>query len=131
MVNKLPQDPIDEPPPEQVMSPEESDALTASFEQAIAQDDQRHYCLRLFVAGATPRSIQALERLKLLCETHLQGRYELEVIDVYQSPSALGADNIVAIPTLVKQLPLPLRRIVGDLSDTEKVLKGLDLIAKE
>nr|WP_239124686.1 circadian clock KaiB family protein [Leptolyngbya sp. CCY15150] len=111
--------------------PEESAALTASFEQAIAHDEQQHYLLRLFVAGATPRSIQALERLKSLCETHLQGRYELEVIDIYQAPSALGADNIVAIPTLVKQLPLPLRHIVGDLSDTEKVLKGLDLIPKE
>ena len=131
MVNDLPQDSMNEPPPEQSISSAESDALTASFEQAIAHDEQQHYLLRLFVAGATPRSIQALERLKSLCETHLQGRYELEVIDIYQAPSALGADNIVAIPTLVKQLPLPLRHIVGDLSDTEKVLKGLDLIPKE
>ncbi|HEY9814989.1 MAG TPA: circadian clock KaiB family protein [Candidatus Obscuribacterales bacterium] len=131
MVNDLPQDPMNDLLPDQAVSPEESDALTASFEQAIAHDDQQHYLLRLFVAGATPRSIQALERLKSLCETYLQGRYELEVIDIYQAPSALGADNIVAIPTLVKQLPLPLRHIVGDLSDTEKVLKGLDLIPKE
>ena len=131
MVNDLPQDPMNKLPPDQAVLPEESAALTASFEQAIAHDEQQHYLLRLFVAGATPRSIQALERLKSLCETHLQGRYELEVIDIYQAPSALGADNIVAIPTLVKQLPLPLRHIVGDLSDTEKVLKGLDLIPKE
>jgi circadian clock protein KaiB len=131
MVNDLPQDPMNELLPDQAVSPEESAALTASFEQAIAHDEQQHYLLRLFVAGATPRSIQALERLKSLCETYLQGRYELEVIDIYQAPSALGADNIVAIPTLVKQLPLPLRHIVGDLSDTEKVLKGLDLIPKE
>ena len=130
MVNELPHPPMDEQPPEQSVSPEESDTLTASFEQAIANDERQQYRLRLFVAGATPRSIQALERLKLLCETHLQGRYELEVIDIYQTPSALGVDNVVAIPTLVKQLPLPLRRIVGDLSDTEKVLKGLDLIPK-
>ncbi|WP_323353931.1 circadian clock KaiB family protein [Leptolyngbya sp. CCNP1308] len=131
MMHDLPQDSINESHPEQAVSPEESDALTASFEQAIAHDDRQHYRLRLFVAGATPRSIQALERLKRLCETHLQGRYELEVIDVYQSPSALGVDNVVAIPTLVKQLPLPLRRIVGDLSDTEKVLRGLDLVPTE
>ncbi len=131
MVNDLPQDPMNKLLPDQAVLPEESAALTASFEQAIAHDEQQHYLLRLFVAGATPRSIQALERLKSLCETHLQGRYELEVIDIYQAPSALGADNIVAIPTLVKQLPLPLRHIVGDLSDTEKVLKGLDLIPKE
>lgn len=131
MVNDLPQDPMNELLLGQAVLPEESAALTASFEQAIAYDEQQHYLLRLFVAGATPRSIQALERLKSLCETYLQGRYELEVIDIYQAPSALGADNIVAIPTLVKQLPLPLRHIVGDLSDTEKVLKGLDLIPKE
>lgn len=121
---------MDEAPPEPTVSPEESDALTASFEEAIAVGAQQHYRLRLFLAGATPRSIQALERLKHLCETYLQGRYELEVIDVYQAPSALGADNVVAIPTLVKQLPPPLRNIVGDLSDTEKVLKGLDIIPK-
>ncbi|MGB3519162.1 MAG: circadian clock KaiB family protein [Elainellaceae cyanobacterium] len=131
MVNDLPQDPMNELLLGQAVLPEESAALTASFEQAIAYDEQQHYLLRLFVAGATPRSIQALERLKSLCETYLQGRYELEVIDIYQAPSALGADNIVAIPTLVKQLPLPLRHIVGDLSDTEQVLKGLDLIPKE
>ncbi|PZV03141.1 MAG: thiol-disulfide isomerase [Leptolyngbya sp.] len=131
MVNDLPQDPRNELFPEPPALPEESDALTASFEQAIANDEQQHYRLRLFVAGATPRSIQALERLKSLCETYLQGRYELEVIDIYQSPAALAVDNVVAIPTLVKQLPLPLRRIVGDLSDTEKVLKGLDLVPKD
>ncbi len=131
MVNDSFQDPMNKPPPEQAVSPAESDALMASFEQGLTQDDRQHYRLRLFVAGATPRSIQALERLKRLCETHLQGRYELEVIDIYQSPSALGVDHVVAIPTLVKQLPLPLRHIVGDLSDTEKVLKGLDLVPTE
>ena len=130
-MHDLPQDSMNEPPPQQAISPEESNALTASFEQAIAYDEQRCYRLRLFVAGATPRSIQALERLKRLCENHLQGRYELEVIDIYQFPSALEAANVVAIPTLVKQLPLPLRRIVGNLSDTEKVLKGLDLVPTE
>ena len=131
MVNDSAQDSMNKLPPEQAVSPEENDALTARFERAIAHDEQKHYRLRLFVAGATPRSIQALERLKQLCEIHLQGRYELEVIDVYQSPLSLGADNVVAIPTLVKQLPLPLRLIVGDLSDTEKVLRGLDLVPKE
>lgn len=138
MVSNIPQDDPNEPPQRQppgqpqgqIVPLDDSDDLTASFEQAIAEGDQQHYCLRLFVAGATPRSIQALERLNLLCETYLQGRYELEVIDIYQAPSALEADNVVAIPTLVKQLPPPLRNIVGDLSDTEKVLKGLDIIPK-
>jgi circadian clock protein KaiB len=120
----------DRPQDEQVISPEASDAMTASFEQAIANQDQQHYSLRLYIAGATSRSRQALENLKAVCETHLQGRYELEVIDVYQCPLQMERDRVVAIPTLVKKLPLPLRHIIGDLSNTEKVLVGLDLIPK-
>ncbi len=112
-------------------SSENSDTSAMSFEQAMTEQNQQHYYLRLFIAGATPRSIKALERLKELCETYLQERYELEVIDVYQLPAELDIENVVAIPTLVKKLPLPLRRIVGDLSDTEKVLKGLDIIPKD
>ncbi|MEY3297857.1 MAG: hypothetical protein RLZZ597_1117 [Cyanobacteriota bacterium] len=112
-------------------SSENSDTSAMSFEQAMTEQSQQHYYLRLFIAGATPRSIKALERLKELCETHLQERYKLEVIDVYQLPAELDIENVVAIPTLVKKLPLPLRRIVGDLSDTEKVLKGLDIIPKD
>lgn len=110
---------------------ENSDTSAMSFEQAMTEQNQQHYYLRLFIAGATPRSIKALERLKELCETYLQERYELEVIDVYQLPAELDIENVVAIPTLVKKLPLPLRRIIGDLSDTEKVLKGLDIIPKD
>lgn len=106
---------------------EENEAIAASFEQAIAQPDQQRYYLRLYVAGTTPRSMRALERLKAVCEDYLQGRYELEVIDIYQTEPK---DDILAIPTLIKQLPLPLRRMIGDLSDTEKVLIGLDLIPR-
>lgn len=109
---------------------EEGDDLTKSFEEAIANQDQQKYCLRLYIAGTTPRSMRALENLKLLCENYLQGRYELEVIDVYQSAQQMGTDNVVAIPTLIKGLPLPLRRMIGDLSNTEKVLLGLDLVPK-
>ncbi|MDZ8188069.1 MAG: circadian clock KaiB family protein [Nostoc sp. ChiSLP02] len=112
------------------LSQEDSDDMTVNFEQAIANRDRQQYRLRLYIAGTTPRSMRALETLKLLCETHLHGRYELEVIDVYQSSQKMGADNIIAIPTLVKQLPLPLRRIIGDLSNIDKVLLGLDLVAK-
>jgi circadian clock protein KaiB len=109
-------------------SQNDNDDMTATFEQAIASQDRQQYCLRLYIAGTTPRSRRALESLKLLCDIHLQGRYELEVIDVYQSSQKMGTDNVVAIPTLVKQLPLPLRRIIGDLSNTEKVLFGLDVV---
>ncbi len=110
---------------------EESEMIAAHFEQAISNQDQQHYCLRLYIAGTTPRSMRSLENLKALCETHLQGRYELEVIDVYQAPPQRLQDNIVAIPTLIKQLPLPMRLIIGDLSDTDKVLIGLDLVPRE
>jgi circadian clock protein KaiB len=131
MVSNRPPDESDQSWEDSVKSMEDSDVMLSSFEQAIADNNQQHYCLRLYIAGATPRSIQALDRLKSLCETHLQGRYELEVIDIYKAPSELALENVVVIPTLVKKLPLPLRRIVGDLSDTEKVLKGLDIIPKD
>lgn len=117
-------------PEENKVSLEESDEMTASFEQMIALGDLQHYYLRLYIAGTTPRSMQSLKNLKLLCETYLQGRYELEVIDVYQSSPELQVDNVVAIPTLVKHLPLPLRQIIGDLSDTEKVLLGLNIVPR-
>ncbi|MHC5717886.1 MAG: circadian clock KaiB family protein [Nostoc sp.] len=117
-------------PDENKVSLEESDEMTASFEQAIDLGDLQHYYLRLYIAGTTPRSMQSLKNLKLLCETYLQGRYELEVIDVYQSSPELQVDNVVAIPTLVKHLPLPLRQIIGDLSDTEKVLLGLNIVPR-
>jgi circadian clock protein KaiB len=120
----------DRPQDEQAILPEESDVMMASFEQAIANHDQQHYSLRLYIAGATSRSRQAIENLKAVCEIHLQGRYELEVIDVYQSPLQMQRDNVLALPTLVKKLPLPLRHIIGDLSNIEKVLVGLDLVPK-
>ncbi|MEA5627088.1 circadian clock KaiB family protein [Nostoc sp. UHCC 0251] len=108
----------------------EGDDWAKIFEDAIANQDQQEYYLRLYIAGTTPRSMQALENLKLLCENYLHGRYELEVIDVYQSSQHMEKDNVIAIPTLIKELPLPLRRIIGDLSNTEKVLLGLDLVPK-
>ena len=109
------------------ISPEENEATVASFEDAIAQHDQQRYYLRLYLAGSTSRSLQSLKNLKTICEDYLQGRYELEVIDVYQTQLK---DDILAVLTLIKQLPLPIRRIIGDLSDTEKVLAGLDLIPR-
>lgn len=86
-----------------------------------------HYVLRLYVTGKTPNSLRAIANLKAICEEHLQGRYDLQVIDVYQQPSLAEGDQIVATPTLIRKLPVPLRRFIGDLSDKEKVLFGLDL----
>jgi circadian clock protein KaiB len=85
------------------------------------------YNLRLYVAGQTPKSLQAFANLKKICEEHLQGRYNIEVIDLMVHPQLAKGDQILAIPTLVRRLPEPLRKIIGDLSDTERVLVGLDL----
>jgi circadian clock protein KaiB len=83
--------------------------------------------LRLYVAGSTPRSLTAFSNLKEICETHLRGRYRIEVIDLIAQPQLSKGDQIFAIPTLVRKLPVPVRKIIGDLSDTERVLVGLDL----
>jgi circadian clock protein KaiB len=99
------------------------------FEVALAAEpDAAHYCLRLFVSGQTPNSIRAIQNVKALCEERLNGRYELEVIDIYQHPERLKPEQIVATPTLVKKLPLPIRKIIGDLSDKERVLMGLKIL---
>lgn len=83
--------------------------------------------LRLYVAGQTPKSLTAFANLKALCESHLKGQYSIEVVDLLQHPQLAANDQILALPTLVRKLPPPIRKIIGDLSDTEKVLVGLDL----
>jgi circadian clock protein KaiB len=94
---------------------------------AAAQVPAERYVLRLYVTGMTPRSTRAVANVRDICETHLQGRYDLEVIDIYQQPVLAKGEQIIAAPTLIRKLPLPLRRIIGDLSSTERVLVGLDL----
>jgi circadian clock protein KaiB len=89
---------------------------------------RRTWRLRLYVAGQTPKSITALANLKRLCEGHLAGRYSLEVVDLLSQPQLARRDDIVVIPTLVRKLPPPLRRIIGDLSNQERVLVGLDVL---
>ena len=91
------------------------------------QPDRPRYVLRLYVTGSTPRSTRAIENMRRICEDHLEGRYDLEVIDIYQNPTASIEQQIIAAPTLVKLLPSPLRRIIGDLSNQERVLAGLDI----
>jgi len=86
------------------------------------------YVLRLYVTGSTPRSARAIENMRRICEEHLAGRYDLEVVDIYQRPEAAREFQLIAAPTLVKLLPAPLRRIIGDLSDVDRVLLGLDLL---
>jgi circadian clock protein KaiB len=101
------------------------------FERTPAQPEQNgHYVLRLYVTGMTPRSTDAIATIKAICEEHLEGRYDLEVIDIYQHPELASAEQIIAAPTLVKKLPAPLRRLIGNLSETERVLAGLNLRRK-
>ena len=85
------------------------------------------YVLRLYITGMTPRSAHAIENVRAICEEHLHGTYELEVIDLYQQPVLAQGEQIIAAPTLIKRLPLPLRRVIGDMSNTDRVLIGLDL----
>lgn len=101
------------------------------FERALADRETRRYVLRLYVSGATFKSMQAISNIRKICEQNLKGRFELEVIDTYQKPEMAQADQIVALPTLIKELPPPLRRVIGDLSDADRVMVGLDLAEKE
>ena len=87
----------------------------------------KKYVLRLYITGTTERSIRAIANIKRICEEYLRGRYQLEVIDIYKNPSLGKGEQIIASPTLIKKLPLPLRRFIGDLSNTERILLGLDL----
>jgi circadian clock protein KaiB len=91
----------------------------------------KEYVLRLYVAGTTSKSIRAVANIKEICESSLENRYDLEVIDIYQQPVLMKGEQIIAAPTLVKQLPLPLRKFIGDMSDTERILVGLDLRPKD
>jgi circadian clock protein KaiB len=95
--------------------------------QTDAVPDQEFYILRLYVAGQTSRSLAAFANLKKICEEHLGGRYKIEIIDLLENPQLAKGDQILAVPTLVRKLPPPIKKIIGDLSNTERVLVGLDL----
>lgn len=104
---------------------------TEAFEKALAAlPAEDRYVLRLYVTGMTPRSTEAFAAIKAICDEHLAGHYELEVIDIYQHPELAQDEQIIAAPTLVKKLPLPLRRFIGNLADQERVLLGLDVRRK-
>jgi circadian clock protein KaiB len=100
------------------------------FDADLASARSEHYVLRLYVSGATARSTRAVANIKRICEEKLEGRYELEIIDIYQQPVLARDEQIIATPTLIKQLPPPLRKFIGDLSNTERILVGLDLRPK-
>lgn len=102
-------------------------SATRRYERLLDKPSRERYVLRLYVTGMTPRSLEAISSIKEICETKLTSRYDLQVIDIYQQPALAKGEQIIAAPTLVKVLPAPLRRLIGNLADTERVLLGLDL----
>jgi circadian clock protein KaiB len=105
----------------------EHDATLRRFEDNLRNLEAADYVLTLFVTGASDRSVRAISNLRNLCEGHLKGRYQLEVVDINRDPESMISQNVIAAPTLIKEAPLPRRRLVGDLSDTERVLAALDI----
>lgn len=112
------------------MAKEKERTALEEFERALAGEDVK-FLLRLYVTGATRRSSHAIENIKNFCETYLKGRYELEIVDIYQRPEAAGEEQVIVAPTLVKKLPLPLRKLIGDMSDESRMLIGLGLTGGE
>ncbi len=102
-----------------------------AFEKAAEESGDKMYVLRLYITGSTPKSINAISNIKKICEDYLHGHYDLEVVDIYQQPSLAAGEQIIAVPTLIKKLPLPLRKLIGDMSNTEHILLGLDLQSKK
>jgi len=106
---------------------------TSEFEKLLASAARtpQRFVLKLYVTGTTPRSARAIQNISSLCDRHLADRYDLQIIDIYQQPSLASIDQIIAAPTLIRKLPMPLRKVIGDLSDEKQVLIGLDLSPKD
>lgn len=98
------------------------------FEKKIAKDNLQKYVLRLYVAGNSLRSMRTISSLKKICEKYLSGHYEMEIIDIYQQPEVLEKDHVFATPTLIKELPPPLQKLIGDLTNVDKVIIALDIV---
>lgn len=111
--------------------PVRTNEQTTAMIAAAREMEHARYVLRLYIAGMTPRSAEAIRRVTDFCEKHLTERYQLEIIDIYQKPALMKGEQIVAVPTLVKLLPDPLRRFIGDMQDEEKLLFGMDLVRRK
>jgi circadian clock protein KaiB len=105
-------------------------SATESMEKALAKQGTEKYVLKLYITGMTPRSQEALRNIKRILHENLGDNYELEIIDIYQQPSLAKDDQIIAVPTLIKKLPAPIRRLIGDLSQEDRIILGLDLKPK-
>ena len=106
-------------------------AIVRMLEKKAKEPGKQKYVLRLYVAGMNPQSSQAIENITRLCEENLKGRYDLQIIDIYQQPKLAKGEQIIAAPTLIKKLPLPLRKFIGNMANEEKMLVGLDLRPKK
>ena len=115
------------PPKKSSLAGKRKPGLARELREPGSHSRQAKYVLRLYVSGSTLKSAVAIESIKRICEQHLKNRYDLEVIDIYQQPSLAREEQIVAVPTLIKQFPAPVRRLIGDLSNVKKVLFGLDM----
>ena len=109
------------------MKPQSIKEQSMKYKETLSKAGDEKYCLRLYVAGSTPKSLRAITNIKRICETHLKGRYTLEVVDIYQQPGLVRGEQIIAAPTLIKKLPLPLRKFIGDMTNVDRILIGLDL----
>jgi len=113
------------------MTARQKGEISKELAAAVKRSSKQKYVLKLYITGMTPRSTKAVMQIREICEQHLQGRFELELIDIFQHPVLARDEQIIAAPTLIKQLPHPIRRIIGDMTDTERVLIGLDLKPKQ
>jgi circadian clock protein KaiB len=102
-------------------------AVNDAMQAPVVEQANVHYVLRLYVTGSTPRSARAISNIRKICEEHLEGRYDLEIVDISLHPTLAEGEQIIAAPTLIRKLPLPLRRFIGDMSNTDRILLGLDL----
>ena len=109
------------------MKPQPIRQQSRQWQKGASKAGAEQYCLRLYVTGTTPKSNRAITNIKRICEEHLKGRYTLEVVDIYQQPVLAKSEQIIAAPTLIKRLPLPLRKFIGDMTDSDRILVGLDL----
>jgi circadian clock protein KaiB len=113
------------------MTKKKTSSISKALEKKAKEFGKQKYVLRLYVAGMTPQSSQAIQNITRLCEENLKGRYDLQIIDIYQQPKLAKGEQIIAAPTLIKKLPLPLRKFIGSMADEERMLVGLDLRPKK
>jgi circadian clock protein KaiB len=113
------------------MKTKDDSSITRALIKKAKESDKQKYVLRLYVAGMNSQSSQAIQNITRICEEHLKGRYDLQIIDIYQQPAIAQSEQIIAAPTLIKKLPLPLRKFIGNMADNGRILIGLDLRLKK